>query len=620
MTNFMNIQLPAGMVGTGAFSGTFGNPWGGFSSTSSSSTSTVNESYEDYKKRLEKERAEKAKAHQATLDTAQLEKDKEEVKKTLGLDTTIKDLETTKKDIENNTDKKTGTSSIVAKRTKEDSFFTKAGRWLSNAGTAVVNIGKGLVGIEKDGSWNWKKCLKNVAITTAAVGASFIPVVGPIIGYGMLAGGVALGGIGIAKGVSQLKNAKTDAEKDKAQQDICTNALTTALSLFGLRGLGKSLRVGAATSATTTPGVTMAKASAATSRSGLVGKTIEAASNFGRDITVNAFRATSNAVRTDIAAVNIAGGGASGAAKVWWQRVSNGIKNFNNYKHKYDEKIKNMEAKIQNEMDAIDAELLATPLSEQNKIALLREQKFLLNKNKLELRNLGNVKSKADFDKLLTENSATKVIERMKGYTQDAAGNYEIYGRSISPSEYKSFMDGMVKNQKAYQKGMNDIVELKAAVMRKLAKDPTMNASALNEYVPNAATQTRSIWKPSTYRKNNYQIAIGGNSPGYGIRFMKATLKRPELYAVAYGNQMINPQYSAPFLFGQELSKEEAKDQLAMIDENLAIYQEYEKAIDNAKSKDELAQIVTQLSSQNEQGQTEETQNAEANSSEKSKE
>ena len=619
MTNFMNIQLPAGMVG----SGVIGNPWGGFSSTtissSSSSTSTLNESYEDYKKRLEKERAEKVKAYQTTLDAAQLEKDKEEVKKTLGLDATIKELETTKKDIENNTDKKTETSSIVAKRTKEDSFFTKAGRWLSNAGTAVVNIGKGLVGIEKDGSWNWKKCLKNVAITTAAVGASFIPVVGPIIGYGMLAGGVALGGIGIAKGVSQLKNAKTDAEKDKAQQDICTNALTTALSLFGLRGLGKSLRVGAATSATTTPGVTMAKASAATSRSGLVGKTIEAASNFGRDITVNAFRATSNAVRTDIAAVNIAGGGASGAAKVWWQRVSNGIKNFNNFKHKYDEKIKNMEAKIQNEMDAIDAELLATPLSEQNKIALLREQKFLLNQNRLELRNLGNVKSKADFDKLLTENSSTKVIERMKGYTQDAAGNYEIFGRSISPSEYKSFMDGMVKNQKAYQKGMSDIVEFKAAIMRKLAKDPTMNATALNEYVPNA-TQTWSIWKSSTYGKNNYQIAIGGNSPGYGIRFMKETLKRPELYAVAYGNQIINPQYSAPFLFGQELSKEEAKDQLAMIDENLAIYQEYEKAIDNAKSKDELAQIVTQLSSQNEQGQTEETQNAEANSGEKSKE
>lgn len=616
--DFMNMQMPAGMAGTGAFSGAFGNPWGGFSSTSSSSTSTLNESYEDYKKRLEKERAEKVKAYQTTLDASQLEKDKEEVKKSLGLDSTIKDLETTKKDIENNTDKKSGTSSIVVKRKKEDSFWTKAGRWLSNAGTAVVNIGKGLVGIEKDGSWNWKKCLTNVAITTAAVGASFIPVVGPIIGYGMLAGGAVLGSIGVAKGVSKLKNAKTDLEKDKAQQDICTNAITAGLSVFGLRGLGSGLRTGTTVS-TSTSGVTMAKASSAASRSGLVGKTIEAASNFGRDITVNAFRATSNAVKTDASLVGPAGGGISGAFKVWWQRVSNGIKNFNNFKHKYDEKIKNMEAKIQNEMDAIDAELLATPLSEQNKIALLREQKFLLNQNRLELRNLGNVKSKADFDKLLTENSSTKVIERMKGYTQDAAGNYEIYGRSISPSEYKSFMDGMVKNQKAYQKGMNDIVELKASIMRKLAKDPTMNATALNEYVPNA-TQTWSIWKTSTYGKNNYQIAIGGNSPGYGIRFMKATLKRPELYAVAYGNQMINPQYSAPFLFGQELSKEEAKDQLAMIDENLAIYQEYEKAIDNAKSKDELAQIVTQLSSQNEQGQTEETQNAEANSSEKSKE
>ena len=567
MTNFMNIQLPAGMVG----SGVIGNPWGGFSSTtissSSSSTSTLNESYEDYKKRLEKERAEKVKAYQTTLDAAQLEKDKEEVKKTLGLDATIKELETTKKDIKNNTDKKTGASSIVVKRTKDDSFWTKAGRWISNAGTALLNIGKGLVGIEKDGSWNWKKCLTNALV----IGGSFAPVIGPVIRGAALVLGTPTTILGTINGISDLKNAKNDKEKDNAQQDIIINATGALLSICSI---AKVLKISA-------------------------GKP---------------FKLLTNAVKKDLAAIRNAGGGIKGFLNYCWQ----GVKNFNNFKLKYDEKIKNMEAKIQKDMDAIDAELLATPLSEQNKIALLREQKFLLNQNRLELRNLGNVKSKADFDKLLTENSSTKVIERMKGYTQDAAGNYEIYGRSISPSEYKSFMDGMVKNQKAYQKGINDIVEFKAAIMRKLAKDPTMNATALNEYVPNAATQTRSIWKPSTYRKNNYQIAIGGNSPGYGIRFMKATLKRPELYAVAYANQMMDPQYSTPFLFGQELSKEEAKNQLAMIDENLATYQEYEKAIDNAKSKEELAQIVAQLSAQNEQGQTEENQNIEANSYEKS--
>lgn len=567
MTNFMNMQMPAGMAGTGAFSGLFGNPWGGFSLRSSSSTSNLNESYEDYKKRLEKERTEKAKANQAALDAAQLEKDKDEVKKTLGLEATIKELETTKKDIDNNTDKKTGASSIVVRRTKEDSFWKKAGRWISNAGTALLNIGKGLVGIEKDGSWNWKKCLTNALV----IGGSFAPVIGPVIRGAALVLGTPTTILGTINGISDLKNAKNDKEKDNAQQDIIINATGALLSICSI---AKVLKISA-------------------------GKP---------------FKLLTNAVKKDLAAIRNAGGGIKGFLNYCWQ----GVKNFNNFKLKYDEKIKNMEAKIQKDMDAIDAELLATPLSEQNKIALLREQKFLLNQNRLELRNLGNVKSKADFDKLLTENSSTKVIERMKGYTQGAAGNYEIYSRSISPSEYKTFMDSMVKNQKAYQKGMNNIVELKAAVMRKLAKDPTMNASALNEYVPNAATQTRSIWKPSTYRKNNYQIAIGGNSPGYGIRFMKATLKRPELYAVAYANQMIDPQYSTPFFFGQEFSKEEAKEQLAMMDNNLVTYQEYEKAIDNAKSKEELAQIVAQLSAQNEQEQPEETQNKEANSYEKS--
>lgn len=597
MTNFMNIQMPAGMVGT--YNGNIGNPWSGFLSTttSSSSVSTLNESYEDYKKRLEKERAEKNKVYKARLEAAQLEKDKEEVKKTLGLDATINELETTKKDIENNTDKKTGTSSIVVKRKKDDSFWTKAGRWLSNAGTAFVNIGKGLVGIEKDGSWNWKKGLTNAAITIGAIGASFIPVIGPVIGYGMLAGGAVLGTIGVAKGVSELKNAKTDLEKDKAQQDICTNAITAGLSVFGLRGLGSGLRTGATAS---TSNVTMAKASSATSRTGMVGKTIEVASNFGRDITVNAWRATSNAVRADLAAVNIAGGGVSGASKVWWQRVwTNGIKKFNDFKYKYDEKIKNMEAKIQKDMDAIDAELLATPLSEQNKIALLREQKCILNQNRKELRNLYNIKSKADFDKLLTENSSTKMIDRIKGYTQDPTGNYKIGQGNISQAEYKTFMNSMLKTQKAYQKGMNEIVNLKTASMRTLAKDPTMNATALNEYVPNA-TQTWSMWKPSTYGKNNYQIAIGGDNPGYGIRLMKATLKRPEIYAVAYGNQMFDSQYSTPFMFGQEFSKENVKDQLAVLNKNITSYKELESAINNAKSKEELAQIAAQLSAQEE--------------------
>lgn len=563
MTNFMNIQLPAGMVG----SGVIGNPWGGTSSSSSSNDTSLFETYEDYKKRLEKERAEKTRANQAASVAEQLEKDKEVEKKTLGLDAKIKELETTKKDIENNTDKKTGASSIVVKRTKEDSFWTKAGRWFSNAGTVLLNTGKGLVGIEKDGSWNWKKCLTNALV----IGGSFAPVIGPVIRGAALVLGTPTTILGTINGISDLKNAKSDKEKDNAQQDIIINATGALLSICSI---AKVLKISA-------------------------GKP---------------FKLLTNAVKKDLAAIKNAGGGIKGFLNYCWQ----GVKNFNNFKLKYDEKIKNMEAKIQKDMDAIDAELLATPLSEQNKIALLREQKFLLNQNRLELRNLGNVKSKADFDKLLTENSSTKVIERMKGYTRDAAGNYEIYSRSISPSEYKTFMDSMVKNQKAYQKGMNDIVEFKAAIMRKLAKDPTMNATALNEYVPNAPTQTRSIWKPSTYRKNNYQIAIGGNSSGYGIRFMKATLKRPELYAVAYANQMIDPQYSTPFSFGQEFSKEEVKEQLALLDENLAIYKENEKAIDNAKSKEEIAQIVAQLSAQNEQGQTEENQNIEANSYEKS--
>ena len=88
-------------------------------------------------------------------------------------------------------------------------------RWLSNAGTSLLNLGKSIIGFDKDGKWNPLKCLKNVVITAAAIGACFIPYVGPYIGYVLLATGVAGSVVGVAKGVEKLNEA--ERLKDQAK-------------------------------------------------------------------------------------------------------------------------------------------------------------------------------------------------------------------------------------------------------------------------------------------------------------------------------------------------------------------------------------------------------------------
>ena len=229
--------------------------------------------------------------YEESLKLLRLKKKKKEIEKEYKIEQNIEDIKEQKQQIEKN--KKEDGSSTYTVSYKKQGFWGKTGRWLVNAGTALVNTGKSLLGIESDGSWNWKKCLKNVGIAALAVGATGIPVLGPAIGYGLLAAGGISGAVGVVKGVSRLKNAKTDEEIDKAQQDICTGAFIGITSVFGLRGVGKAYRTSAGTAS---------HASHAAARTGL-GKVVETVSNFGRDITVNALRATVNSMKSERIAI-----------------------------------------------------------------------------------------------------------------------------------------------------------------------------------------------------------------------------------------------------------------------------------------------------------------------------
>ena len=118
--------------------------------------------------------------YEESLKLLRLKKKKKEIEKEYKIEQNIEDIKEQKQQIEKN--KKEDGSSTYTVSYKKQGLWGKTGRWLVNAGTALVNTGKSLLGIESDGSWNWKKCLKNVGIAALAVGATGIPVLGPAIG------------------------------------------------------------------------------------------------------------------------------------------------------------------------------------------------------------------------------------------------------------------------------------------------------------------------------------------------------------------------------------------------------------------------------------------------------
>lgn len=565
-----------------------GNIWGNFSS-SSSSTSTQNETYEQYVKRREEEQkaaAQKALENQATAELTSLKQDKV---KELKIDKTIEAQKQTKAQIEKS--KKSDGSSAVRTPYKKQGFWGKVGRWFSNAGSAVVNIGKNLVGIEKDGSWNWKKCLKNVAITAAAVGACFIPVVGPVIGYGLAATGVAMGAYGTVKGISNLNKAsKNDDEAiDNAQQEVITGAITAITSAFGLRGIGK--------------GVSASNASTAAERTSAAGKAWQSVSQFGRDITVNAWKATGKAIKADkelIAAQNC--GKITSFFKAWGSKMSGSAKGAteleNAYKNQRNEINKNINdrlTKIDNKIKELQEwQKLNGKLSQNDKqyLATLKEEKFLLERNKAEMSNFfGNqVKEKSVYDNLRDNNSGAKAITRMENRSISANPN-KIQGQTLSDEQLATFYSAIQKQQKAYNKALKKLIDTQARVMKKMAEKPNQNLSKLNSYVPHREKLTK--WQKLN-KKNPYQVAIGSTKQNSYGSLIKYTLTHPTT-TVPKTIQIVDPIYSVPVGFGEEISAEQYEETIKNLDLQIEQLEQAEKAINECKNVTELNAIVAQL-------------------------
>ncbi len=455
--------------------------WGGSSfSSSTSSTNTNKSSYEIWKEKALKEQEEEAK------NKAFQDERSKEIEKTKDLiehqDKTIKAIKGAKKEngnyvietskLQEPVLKDDGTIDKEAMKPKKKGFFGKAMEWVGSAGSALKNMGKSLIGYDENGKWSWKKCLKNAAITAAAVGASFIPVVGPAIGYGLLAYGVVSGGIGVAKGISKLNNATTEEEREQARQDVCSGAFVGISSAAGLKGLGKSVSTAAKTSGTNT--TTLGVSAVAKARNG-IGKPVQIISQFIRDISVNALKATGKAMKNDKNLV-----GSIGWRKTYVKNVKTAMKNVNNFKHKYQDKYKEMETSLNNKITDLNNKI--TTETNPAKKALLVEQRVMFENNLNELRSISGFKSKTKFDKLSTTNSGIKNQEKLGSYTQSSGRGYEINGRTVSQKMFEAFKKEIEASQAKYIKDLKKLNSYKEGYMRSYARKPDSHKYELDNY------------------------------------------------------------------------------------------------------------------------------------------
>ena len=548
------------------------------STTTSTTASTDNETYEQYKKRMEKE----SKEAEKSSNNAELNTIKEDKLKELKITETLGKAKAEKAQLEK-TEKADGSGT---KRTpyKKQGFWGKAARWGSNLLTAGLNMGKQLLGFEKDGKWNWKKCLTNVGLTALC----FVPYVGPVARLGLATAGLIGGGKQLVEGIKQfnkVKNSDNDEAIDNAMQDILGGGTIIIGSTCGLRAIGKG-----ATNAVTSQ-----------TRTSLVGKGWQKSTQFLADTFVNPFKATVQAVKAD--AVSISQNGLLGSFK---QSTSN-LKNKETMQKQeinksINERLTNIDAKIK---ELQEWQKLNGKLSQNDKqyLATLKEEKFLLERNKSEMSNFfeGQIKEKAIYDNLKENNSGAKAITRIENRSTSANPN-KIQGQVLSDKQLATFYSRITKQQNAYNKALNKLIDTQNRVMRRLAEKPNQNLVELNRYVPNREKLT--WWQKNISKKNTYQVAITDKKISMPDLSKGKALITPTITVTGCDNLFTDSVHSAPLFFGEDYTKDEFEAEIKNYDAQITLLEEATKKFDNCKNVEEVNALVKSL-------QEETTQSAE---------
>ena len=419
-------------------------------------TGTKSETTEEAEKRRKKEAAEKD-AREFAQRLANIKQQMENAEK---LQTQIRDIEKTKAELNTtiekaNKGKETEEGTIKVKETWED--YNKLPWWkkgLRAAGAicldAPIKLAEGFVGYEHnpktgESEWNWKKGLRNAAIAAGCIALTAIPVAGPIISAGLLTTGAVCGTVGAVKGIYNAKNAETPEELEQAYQDIGTGVLIGAASVAGLRGLGKTAQVSAASTNTTSAVQTSWKTSI---------------TEFFKDTTVNVYKATAQSVKSQSSAVSING---------FWKTFGTNIKEavpFGN--SKFEKANYETNQSLNTRLNEINQELNSSSISPLKK-ALLKQEKLVLDAQKTELRN---AVTKESWNALKTNSEVHKDVNTLQSAVKDIKtnGSVTIDGQSYNMSKDNlKVLQEALSRSKELSKEIQNLVKVRKSTIREMA-------------------------------------------------------------------------------------------------------------------------------------------------------
>ena len=442
--------------------------WGTTSSGSSSSSSS-SKSLEDYQERVAKENKQKLltlREYQTNL--AQLEVQN-------------KELKVAEDQLEKATKQEDGSVVIEPSMAeyKKLPWWKKTLRAASNMGQGIINLATKFIGME-DGKWDPIKCLKNVGMAVGAIAACAIPVVGPVIGAGLLATGVISGGVAVVRGINKANKAETLQELDNAYQDIGAGAFIGVSSALGVRGLGKGFRLNGSTGA-----------SVAKPRTSLLGKAWQNVSQFCRDITVNAFKSTKQTVGEQAAAFSTAKANATGhfrGIKAWGSVYKSNVSKIlpSLGKERFDKAKQNTANNIQKRIDEIG----------QNPVDKLQqsELKFL----EAQLRELNSSATKNQWMNAKKSSKAHQEAKKLQEAMSKlrSKGKVKINGKELkntNPDEVKA-LQAMINQAKGYAKEMKTLSDLRIKTMRWMAMKPKQNKAELEAYAGSSKTSAGYLW------------------------------------------------------------------------------------------------------------------------------
>lgn len=540
------------------------HPFSPVSDAKTSNTESGNETYEQKQKRLAEEIKKQQEEALLKLKVDTIKAQNQELIDTIQnrITTGEKELKKFKKTI-----KKDG-SAI------QDSGVKGIARWGANFATSMKNAWQSLKGYDKNGKWSGERLFRNIVGVAAGIGICCIP--GGAYALAALGvGGAIYGGIESSGKLAKGEREGNQQKIDEAQQDICMNAVIGLTSIFGSGVIGRLFR---------TSSTTAEVASTAATRANWYTKPVEWISNFGRDITVNSWRAAKYAIKD----ANKNG---------WWNATKTNFKNmtagFSGWEKQFEAKSAEFQQTVMSKLQQVEQKLATE--TDAGKHALLMEEKTMLKGSLADHASIGStVKTKADFDKLLKDNKANYSKNHVRtGYSKNAAGKYDINGVLVKEQDFLAFQTRVYKQQKALAKQIENLIKAKANMMRSHANwwNQKKYASEIGEYIPSSDAK-RKFYKPSTWLKTKSQIAMDGKNPSYILKTFGTLLTTSALIPAKASVPWFNPVYSTPILLTQELLPETVQQVIEgsqqMIDVLTQIYDDIQKA----KTEEELTAAI----------------------------